>query len=282
MSACLEAALRLAAQGLHVLPVAGGSKIPVRSGWQTFASCDAEAVRSLFADHRGNLAVATGARSGAWVLDVDCKDGAGGLETLCSLEAEHGAIEGAWRTRTPSGGLHLWFASPADRRIGNRIGVLPGLDVRGEGGFILVPPSRIGASQYVWVGAPRNGTPAAAPEWLLSLVAPPPRPILPRRPVAAVEGSLRLRRYVAAAVDAELGRVEAARPGSRNAVLFQAACALGSLVGAGVLPFDIAGAGLVLAAEACGLVADDGRRAVEATVSSGLKRGLAQPRAVAS
>ena len=102
---------------------------------------------------------------------------------------------------------------------------------------------------------------------------PRPSPCAPPRASGAL-----LDRYVEAAFRGELERVETSHPGARNHALFVASCALGSLVGARLLVLDIAQGGLLTAADICGLVRDDGSRAVEATIASGMTRGIANPR----
>jgi hypothetical protein len=95
-----------------------------------------------------------------------------------------------------------------------------------------------------------------------------------------VAGSGSVARYVAAAVVGEVQKVEAATPGRRNQMLFQAAANLGELVGAGVLGAGVAEVSLSVAAEACGLTHDDGSRSVASTIASGMRRGMANPREV--
>ncbi len=68
--------------------------------------------------------------------------------------------------------------------------------------------------------------------------------------------------------------------GQRNMALFAAAAKLGALAAGGALPVDVVAKGLLAAAEACGLIRDDGERAVRATIASGLRAGLQRPRAV--
>ena len=281
MSAALHYALALADLNLDVFPVLASEKRPAISRWQSAATTDPDDLRRLFAAGRYNIAVATGARSGVWVLDVDIKGEAVGDVSLSALEARHGALQPTWCAVTPSGGLHFWWRYPRDRKVGNRVGFRPGLDVRGDGGFVLVPPSRIQGKPYEWRVEPYYDGPAEPPDWLLDLVAPLPA----HRAVCVSSGRLRaagdnLGPYVEAAFRGELERVERAHPGTRNHALFIAACALGTFVGAHLLALDLAQAGLILAAEICGLVRDDGRRAVEATIASGLTRGMANPREV--
>jgi hypothetical protein len=88
------------------------------------------------------VGVPTGKKSGLVVLDVDV-DG-GGLESLAKLEYAVDPASKTARARTGGGGIHI-FRYP--REIRNSAGLLgPGLDVRGEGGYVVVPPSRTQSS----------------------------------------------------------------------------------------------------------------------------------------
>ena len=83
---------------------------------------------------QANIGMPTGERSGVFVLDVD------DLGALAELEAQIGKLPATWTVRTPSGGLHLYFQHVEG--VTNSPGGLPnGIDVRGQGGYVLVPPS---------------------------------------------------------------------------------------------------------------------------------------------
>lgn len=189
----LGAALNHAARGLRVIPIAPGAKHPANIGrWQEAATTDPDLIVSwwtgLYRNH--GVGVATGATSGVWVLDVDVSDGKAGDETLRDLEATHGPLPDTHEVITGTGGRHLYFAWPPDLEVRNdqsgRLG--PGLDVRGEGGQVLAPPTvhpcgtpyEHEASAPLWDFAP-------APEWLLELLrpheAPTPAPTGPRATV---------------------------------------------------------------------------------------------------
>lgn len=118
-----------------------------------------------------NIAIVTGASSGVWALDVDPKHG--GPDALARLEGEYGSLPETVRVRTGSGGFHVWLAWPADIEVRNSAGRLgPGLDVRGEGGFLVAPPSlHVSGRRYEWAGGKQI---ASAPNWLLALAAVPP------------------------------------------------------------------------------------------------------------
>jgi putative DNA primase/helicase len=60
-----------------------------------------------------------------------------------------------WTVETPGGGRHLYFALPEGEVPGNRTGLLRRVDVRGEGGYVIVPPSvRPDGKRYSWILAP--------------------------------------------------------------------------------------------------------------------------------
>jgi putative DNA primase/helicase len=101
---------------------------------------------------RCNLGIATGQVSGLVVIDVDPRHG--GLKTLAALERELGPLPtDTPRVRTGSGGLHVYLAYPTDgSSIRNSEGLLgPGIDVRGDGGYVLCPPSRTNKGLYQWL-----------------------------------------------------------------------------------------------------------------------------------
>jgi Bifunctional DNA primase/polymerase, N-terminal len=107
------------------------------------------------------VGVPTGKKSGVVVLDVDVDDG--GLESLAKLERAVTPAPKTARARTGGGGIHVFFRYPRGTEIRNSAGLLgPGLDVRGEGGYVVVPPSRT-QSPYQWV----DRSPLAEASWLI-------------------------------------------------------------------------------------------------------------------
>jgi hypothetical protein len=99
-----------------------------------------------------SIAIATGAASNLWVLDFD---GPEGLAALAELERLHGPFPPTPRVRTPGGGAHLYFAWPTDGTVIRNKTRLHGLpvDVRGEGGYAVAPPSRGVVGPYVKEGS---------------------------------------------------------------------------------------------------------------------------------
>jgi hypothetical protein len=86
-----------------------------------------------------NVAIATGRLSGIFVLDVDAHRG--GDATLAELERQFGMLPATVRVQTPQGGTHSYFVMPRSGAVPCRSDVAPGIDVRGDGGYVLAPPS---------------------------------------------------------------------------------------------------------------------------------------------
>lgn len=134
-----------------------------------------------------NWAVATGPDSGVFVLDVD---GEKGRASLAALETKNGSLP-ATRTSTTGRGEHQWFRYPASITVRNSTGRLGlGLDIRGKGGYVLVPPSiHANGTPYEWRDA--KAPIADAPTWLMELLAEDARReqgLLPHHVSVLVEG----------------------------------------------------------------------------------------------
>jgi hypothetical protein len=164
MSDLLAAALAYAEAGLPVLPLRG--KVPRNNNGLTGATTEAEIVREWWTRWPdANIGIRTGAESGLLVLDVDVQHGGGG--TLKELEAKHGKLPETAQVLTGGGGRHYLFCHPG-RDVRNSAGRLGhGLDVRGDGGYIVAPPSvHESGRAYKWVRALERGR-ADTPTWLL-------------------------------------------------------------------------------------------------------------------
>lgn len=289
-----HAALDLIDLGWRLFPVARDGRTPLVKRGCYAASRDAAQVEAWWTRWpMANVALACGPESGVLALDVDNKPGADGFGSLDALQAEFGKLPRTVLSRTPSGGVHLLFAHPSGARPQNRVGIkrydtaggrrlYAGLDVRGAGASICLPPSAKDTGPYTWERSPFTQELAEVPAWLLSLMLsePPPRKL---RPLDLRGSTERVARYVVAAVNNECAAVANTPAGAgRNQRLFIAAARLGELVGAAVLQQGDAEAALEKAAGDCGLVREDGLRAVRSTIASGLKRGICQPREIAA
>jgi hypothetical protein len=211
-----------------------------------------------------NLAARTGTRFD--VCDLDGEQGVEALRAILSIAPwEHPGP----MARTGAGGWHLLFAPTG---LGNRVGLLPGVDWRGRGGYVVVPPSRHRCGgRYRWV-RPLSLELPEVPATLQRLLAPPQAQRTTHPPAGPT--SRQAGGYAAAALDRERAQVAAAQPGRRNATLNRAAFNLGQLVAAGLLEADRVRAVLLAAA----LEAGNPERKARATIASGLRGGAAKPR----
>lgn len=276
-------ALELARAGLAVFPVRGAgpdAKKPCPSvRWGDDATADIKAIEHWWQRWPDAMPAIHLGRSGLLVVDLDRH--AAGADGIAAWREVNRGVD-APAVDTPSGGRHIYFRQPEGRAHGNREGALKGrgINIRGDGGYVVAPGAlrADGEGAYQPVTAGAIVAAPLVPDWLYALIDPPaPRPP-PRPPAAPPLSDLRLGRYADKAVAAELDALRAAGRGSRNNQLNRAAFALGQMVGAAWLSEANATALLTAAAEACGLVADDGLPACLATIRSGLRKGREIPR----
>lgn len=165
-------------------------KHPIPRHWErSIASATAaSSIWKLDLGQRG-IGLVCGPKSGVWALDVDVRTG--GEDTLAQLEHAHGELPSTWRARTGTGGQHIFFRATDDTIRNSASQVMPGLDVRGAGGYVVLPPSphRSGGS-YEWIAAPLSVELADAPQWLLTLATMRPRKA--RRPHGRDETQLKM------------------------------------------------------------------------------------------
>jgi hypothetical protein len=157
-----KAALAYARRGAPVFPCKPGGKKPLTYNGFYDATTDLRRITTWWSRWPGaNIGIPTGERSGLLVLDVDLD--AGGSESLVRLERVNGPLPETAKARTGGGGIHVFFRYPAGETVRNSTGKLgPGLDIRGEGGYVVVPPSRT-EGMYEWLVK----APLAQPVWLL-------------------------------------------------------------------------------------------------------------------
>jgi hypothetical protein len=213
-------------------------------------------------------------------LDVDSEKHIDGEADFRQRTAGHTLPE-TLISQTPRGGRHLYYRAHGVKNVAglfkNEAGKrIPGVDIRGDGGYVILPPSVTSdGTFYEWID---EREPAQAPQWLLDLIGEKHRPadnVVPLR-----SRSYYRHPYGDAALDAECAKVAEAVPGTRNATLNKAAFSLGQLIGGGVIDEAVVRQRLFNAAVACGYVEEHGAGAANATIDSGLQSGKAQPRGV--
>lgn len=151
-------------------------KHPAVEGWEQHnASRDPNVIMHLFAEkyHKGyfnsfSIGIVTGPETGVVVLDVD---GPEGLANLARLLERYGPLPESVSVVTGSGGLHIYWHSPAGVTILNSMSkISPNIDFRGEHGFVVAPPSKhIKGGSYKWKHSPDNRSLAEMPDWLIKL-----------------------------------------------------------------------------------------------------------------
>ncbi|MER6733604.1 bifunctional DNA primase/polymerase [Streptomyces puniciscabiei] len=284
----LRAALDAAERGWHVFPLRPGSKPPALHGeksctrtgvcagghvkWEQRATTDPERIRAAWTRAPFNVGIATGP-SGLLVVDLDtpehkgssdAPDGATTFAALCE-RAGH-AVPTTYRTRTPSGGTHLYFTAPPGLRLGNTAGtVADSVDTRAWGGYVVAAGSITPAGQYEALCA---SVAAPLPSWLQTILQPAPtRPVGPLR-LPAVDGS----RAALAALEAECAVVAAAPERQRNNTLNRCAFKVGRFVAWGDLPRHVAEEAFQGAGEAVGLTAAECRTTIRSALDSSIRK----------
>lgn len=168
----LQTALDYLNRHWSVIPVAARDKRPIVP-WLEFQrrrASEDEVTNWYRRWPEANVGIVTGVVSGLVVLDIDSRHG--GDASLDALLKEHGSLPRTVEAVTGSGGRHIYFAHPGCL-IRNKVGMRPGIDVRGDGGCIVAPPSvhPCGAS-YFWREdrSPNEAPLATMPEWLLEAI----------------------------------------------------------------------------------------------------------------
>jgi len=163
----LEAALEIARNGWPVFPCNPVNKRPLTQRGFKDATTDENIIRQWWRDWpNAMIGVPMGETSGVFCVDLDRKEGGDdGIETWHKLMDQHGPCPATRSHTTPSTGMHLLFLHEAGVRNIPLNKLAPGIEVKGEGGYIVVPPSRM-ANGKEYIG---NNIPATvAPAWFMA------------------------------------------------------------------------------------------------------------------
>src|SRR6185295_16140719 len=180
-NALKEAALRYAKMGWHVIPLhssvggfcdcrmncASPAKHPRTKNGLTDATSDIEKVEWWWDTWpTSNIGVNAG-KSGLLLLDIDPRNG--GVASVEELSKIHGQLPKTLTSQTGGGGVHYLFKRPQGG-FGNVSGVMPGIDIKCDGGYFIADPSNhISGGQYEWLSDIELEDAAEAPAWLLLL-----------------------------------------------------------------------------------------------------------------
>lgn len=264
MTALIEA-LELAAHGLRVFPCRD-NKAPCTPRGFHDAVFDPGAVRELWRQYPGELiGVPTGQENGFDAPDIDPDKGG---DAWLSWHRHRLPVTRAHQTRR--GGLHFLFEHlPGIRNSESKLA--PGVDVRGEGGYVIWWPGFGGDIVH-------SGVPAPWPDWLPPLLIPQPRAsgaVTPARPRRIGKMGTHAESIIART----LYRLETARPGERHAHLRAAACTLGGLLDAAAISESQATLVLFDAVKRAGGDAVSETNAM-GTIAWGLAKGRQSPLAI--
>ena len=163
-----QMALDLARHGYAVFPCKPRNKKPATKHGFKDGSTDPAAIEKMFRRDNFNIGIATGPMSRVWALDVD---GPKGIKDLADLESKHGALPKTVSQKTGGGGKQLfWKLNGEAIRNKTKVNGLA-IDVRGVGGYCIVPPSiHPTGNCYEWENAPGSTPLVEAPPWLSDFV----------------------------------------------------------------------------------------------------------------
>jgi hypothetical protein len=284
-------ALRYAETGISVFPCAAENKCPLirwRSGSATNAGC----IAAMWNRWPGSLVGIDLHKCGLVVFDADRHNGrADGVGAFATLLRKYDTdLSAVPIIHTPNNGFHFYFRQP-DELLTNREGDLPeGVNVRGSGGFAIAPfcVRRDGKSYHNFAGHPnlitsfKAGTIPIVPNWLIEIVRKPTicvGSIIATQAisVSSGDGNKRERAWAVAALQRCMTDLANCPIGHRNNVLNAVSYRLGRIVSRGWLDRKQVESQLQAAAYDCGLISEDGIRAVHTTIASGLNAGMKLP-----
>jgi Bifunctional DNA primase/polymerase, N-terminal/AAA domain len=304
----LQAALMYAAASIPVFPCGPDKRPLCGNDWLTKATTNETQIGLWWQQHPDSLVGLPLKPLNLLVVDADRhRPDEDGVALLRELVSKHGPLPAHPWCTTGNNGEHHYFKQPASgAKIGNKK-IAKGLETRGfktdnDGGYVVASGSQLPDGRQWWRG---NGSPSLlemyrtetipeAPRWLLDVINPPePEPRPQQQPAkgnepdqtetngdtaAAALMAKRQRGYASTALDnmcAELAGMPA--ESGRNNALNVTACKMGHILAAGWIERSEVEGRLFNASEANGLVKDDGRKSVLATIKSGIEAGLKEP-----
>ncbi|MGW3420456.1 bifunctional DNA primase/polymerase [Streptomyces phaeochromogenes] len=295
----LSAALSASARDWYVHPLRPGGKGSALHGeracpktgecadghrkWEQRATTDPDRIRQAWAAGAFNVGIATGP-SGLVVVDLDvpkdkegkgssdAPDGATSFAALCERAGQ--PIPLTYTVRTPSGGLHLYYAVSPDVRLFNTARtVAPNVDTRAWGGNIVAAGSITPQGAYEVI----NGAPVAElPAWLLSRLQTPAAPTRTPAPLL-IPGQATRRAEVA--LERETAAVRGTSEGGRNNRLLAGARAMGRFVAWGEIDRDVVEEAFQAAGEVAGLSSGECRTTIQSALDWSIR--TCRPREVA-
>ena len=152
-----DAAIEYAKKGFAVFPLKYRDKVPLTRNGCKDATTDAAQIKAWWQKYpNANIGLATGSVSqNVFVIDLDIDEDRGidGYHSLEDWQREHGDFPETWTAITGRGGYHLYYRG--NGKIKNRAGIIDGVDIRGNGGYVVAPPSiHKNGNRYEWEYSP--------------------------------------------------------------------------------------------------------------------------------
>lgn len=152
-----DAAIEYAKKGFAVFPLKYRDKVPLTRNGCKDATTDAAQIKAWWQKYpNANIGLATGSVSqNVFVIDLDIDEDRGidGYHSLEDWQREHGDFPETWTAITGRGGYHLYYRG--NGRIKNRAEIIDGVDIRGNGGYVVAPPSiHKNGNRYEWEYSP--------------------------------------------------------------------------------------------------------------------------------
>ena len=152
-----DAAIEYAKKGFAVFPLKYRDKVPLTRNGCKDATTDAAQIKAWWQKYpNANIGLATGAVSqNIFVIDLDIDEDRGidGYHSLEDWQREHGDFPETWTAITGRGGYHLSYRG--NGKVKNRAGIIDGVDIRGNGGYVVAPPSiHKNGNRYEWEYSP--------------------------------------------------------------------------------------------------------------------------------
>lgn len=248
-------------RGLSIIPLLPHKKCPAISSWKLYQERQATEAEICDWETRwpeANVGILTGAINSLLVVDLD------GVPALSSIR-QMPEIRSGWAVKTPRGNHHYLRLSTG-QQYSNRVAILPGVDIRANGGYVVGPGSIVAGSRYVdyttWPGTQSLPTVPDSLQCLLHQtqpVIPPPT----RDKITAPN------RYSAIALERECSKVAHAPKGARNHTLNRSAYKIGRYIQLGTINPQLVEEELLRAATIAGIPNAEAKR----TIASGIRAG---------
>jgi hypothetical protein len=278
-------ALRLAEAGIAVFPCDANKKPLIR--WRAFSSCDTDAVLQWWQQFPNALPGIDLEKSDLVVLDGDRHGGPDGRAALRELlrRQEEFNCRAAPAVLTPNDGVHVYLAENGHELTNSRGNLPDGVDVRAAGGYTICPYTVLPDGRKYravkdtpdLIAAFQAGTIPHVPQGVIDLIRARKRETEQAQSTVNATAGIREKTYAQAALKGCAAELAAAASGSRNELLNKLAFRLGRMIARGWLNRAVAEEALTAAMRANGYVVEDGEKAVEATLKSGLDAGGKEP-----